>query len=71
LPAVVPPQIKVSARTVREPANKTAGPSTLANALLIAGGMCVGMSLFAAIVFARRVKSIKQPSFISQGMDRR
>jgi hypothetical protein len=71
LPAIVPPQVKVSARTVDEAARKTAAPSTLANALLIAGGMCVGMSLLAAVVFARRVRSVKQPSFISQGMDRR
>jgi hypothetical protein len=63
--------MKVSARTVGEPTRKAAAPSTLSNALLIAGGMCVGMSLLAAIVFARRMKSIKQPSFISQGMDRR
>jgi hypothetical protein len=73
LPAVVPAQATVSARTVNEaPARRDSlSSSPLANTLLMIGGMFVGMSVLGAVVFVRRVRTAKEPSFISQGMEKR
>jgi len=73
LPAVVPAQMKVSAKSINESVAPRAASSSasLANVLLILGGVFVGASSLAAIAFLKRVRSVKAPSFISQGMDRR
>jgi hypothetical protein len=73
LSSVVPAQVTVSARTLNASPKivKSASPSPLANALLMIGGMFVGMSVIGAVLFVRRVRTIKEPSFISQGMEKR
>jgi hypothetical protein len=70
LPAVVPAQIKVSARTAGDP--PVSRPSILpANLMLILGGAFVGASVVGGLMFLRRAREPKQPSFISQGMQRK
>jgi hypothetical protein len=73
LPAVVPAQVTVSARTVNEAPKlrNSASPSLFSNALLTIGGIFLGMSVLGAVVFIRRIRSAKEPSFISQGMEKR
>ena len=73
LPSFVPAQVKASARTVQPPVSVIA-PLTgapLQSLLLILGGILVGASGVGAFVFLRKVRSAKEPSFISQGLDRR
>jgi hypothetical protein len=69
LPAFVPAQIEVAARSPRGPAP---GPNPLlsGNMMLVFGGVFVGASLLGGLIFARRMRRTKHPSFISQGMDR-
>jgi hypothetical protein len=74
LPSFVPAQVKASARTVQPPVSVIAPPtgaSALQSLLLILGGILVGASGVGAFVFLRKVRSAKEPSFISQGLDRR
>jgi hypothetical protein len=47
------------------------GASALQSLFLILGGILVGASGVGALVFLRKVRSAKEPSFISQGLDRR
>jgi hypothetical protein len=70
LPAMVPAQIKVSARVAgNQPVPR---PSLFpANLMLILGGAFVGASLVGGLIFVRRVREPQQPSFISQGMQRK
>jgi hypothetical protein len=70
LPAIVPAQIEVSARTPGDIA-KPRAPWVGGNLMLIAGGAFVGLSLLAAVVFIRRMRARSEPSFISLGMDRK
>jgi hypothetical protein len=73
LPSFVPAQVKASARTV-EPISVIApstGSSALPSLLLILGGAFVGASGVGALIFLRKVRSAKEPSFISQGLERR
>lgn len=69
LPAFVPAQIEVAARSPRDPAR---GPNALlsGNMMLVFGGVFVGASLLGGLIFVRRMRRTKYPSFISQGMDR-
>ena len=74
LPSFVPAQVRASARTVEPPIGVIAPPtgaSALPSLLLILGGVFVGASGVGAFVFLRKVRSAKEPSFISQGLDRR
>jgi hypothetical protein len=74
LPSFVPAQVKASARTVEPPISVIAAPtgtSALPTLLLILGGVFVGASGVGALIFLRKVRSAKEPSFISQGLDRR
>lgn len=70
LPAIVPAQIQASARTTGE---APTGPKSLlpANIMLLVGGVFVGASVLGGVMFMRRMRTAKHPSFISQGMDRR
>ena len=69
LPAFVPAQIEVAARSPRDPARD---PNALlsGNMMLVFGGVFVGASLLGGLIFVRRMRRTKYPSFISQGMDR-
>jgi len=69
LPAFVPAQIEVAAKSPRDPAR---GPNPLLsdNMMLVFGGVFVGASLLGGLIFVRRMRKPKHPSFISQGMDR-
>jgi hypothetical protein len=76
LPSFVPAQVKASARTVQAPISVIAPPtgnrtSAWPNFLLLIGGACVGASAIGAFFFLRKVRNAKEPSFISQGLDRR
>jgi len=74
LPSFVPAQVKASARTLEAPISVIATPtgsSALPSLLLILGGVFVGASGVGAFVFLRKVRSAKEPSFISQGLERR
>ena len=73
LPSFVPAQVKASARTVQPPVSVIAPPtgdSALQSLLLILGGILVGASGVGAFIFLRKVRSAKEPSFISQGLNR-
>lgn len=69
LPAFVPAQIEVSARTARNDASGS-GSLLSGNVMLIFGGVFVGASVLGGVMFMRRMRRPKHPSFISQGMDR-
>jgi hypothetical protein len=69
LPAIVPAQIKASARATGETTQPARGMPN-ANLMVMLGGVFVGGSLVGAVIFARRIRRTKQPSFISQGMER-
>jgi hypothetical protein len=75
LPSFVPAQVKASARTVEPPPISViappAGSSALPSLMLILGGVFVGASGVGAYIFLRKVRTAKEPSFISQGLDRR
>ena len=74
LPSFVPAQVKASARTVEPPISVIAprtGVSSLPSLLLILGGVFVGASGVGAFIFLRKVRTVKEPSFISQGLERR
>ncbi len=73
LPSFVPAQVKASARTLEAPISVIATPtgsSALPSLLLILGGVFVGASGVGALIFLRKVRSAKEPSFISQGLER-
>jgi hypothetical protein len=75
LPSFVPAQVKASARTVQPPISIVVPPtgdrtSALPNFLLMIGGAFVGASGIGAFLFLRKVRNAKQPSFISQGLER-
>jgi len=74
LPSYVPAQVRASARAV-EPSISVIAPPTGSTALpslmLILGGVFVGASGVGAFIFLRKVRSAKEPSFISQGLERR
>lgn len=75
LPSFVPGQIKASARTVPPPISVIAAPtvtraSVLPGLLLILGGVFVGASAIGGLLFYRKVRNARSPSFISQGMER-
>ena len=73
LPSFVPAQVKASARAV-EPSVSVipppAGRSALPSLMLILGGVFVGASGVGAFIFLRKFRTAKEPSFISQGLDR-
>jgi hypothetical protein len=74
LPSFVPAQVKASARTVEPPISVMAPPtgtSALPSLLLILGGVFVGASGVGALIFLRKVRGAREPSFISQGLERR
>ena len=74
LPPFVPAQVKASARAVEPPISVIAPPtggSALPSLMLILGGVFVGASGVGALIFLRKVRTAKEPSFISQGFDRR
>jgi hypothetical protein len=72
LPAVVPAQIKVSAKARTAVDQPVSHPSIFpANLMLILGGAFVGASVVGGLMFLRRVREPRQPSFISQGMQRK
>jgi hypothetical protein len=75
LPSFVPAQVKASARTVQPPISVLTPPtaprtSVLPSVLLLVGGAFVGASAIGAFLFLRKVRTNKQPSFISQGLER-
>jgi hypothetical protein len=75
LPSFVPAQIKASARAVQPPISIIVPPTgnrglAVPNLLLILGGAFVGASAVGAYLFMRKMRSRKEPSFISQGLNR-